>query len=99
MVANLSCVDPDGARLDTSWSSGTQEEGLIEVEWLDIICHADWTEADEVTCPTFRSIGWFISQDDKELKIGNTKDEHDKVFGITSFPIGCVIRTSVLEKQ
>ncbi len=97
MVTNLSCIDSNGVGVDSTRSSGTQKEkGLIEVEWLDIVCHADWTEADEVTCPTFRSIGWFISQDDRELKIGNTKDENDKLFGVTSFPLGCVIRTHEL---
>tara|TARA_R100001244_G_scaffold28155_1_gene27541 strand:+ start:141 stop:437 length:297 start_codon:yes stop_codon:yes gene_type:complete len=98
MVTNLSCVDSYGSGVGSTRTSGTQEEGLIEVEWLDIVCHADWTEADEVTCPTFRTIGWFISQDNKELKIGNTKDENDKVFGITSFPIGCIIKTNFLER-
>lgn len=99
MAADLSYISSDGVGMDTTRAFGAKEKDLIEVEWLDIVCHADWTEANEVTCPAFRSIGWFISQDDKELKIGNTKDDADKVFGVTSFPIGCIVRTSVLEKQ
>jgi hypothetical protein len=97
MAANLGYISSDGVGLDTSRSFGEKEKDLIEVEWLDIVCHADWTEADEVTCPTFRTIGWFISQDNKELKIGNTKDDTDKIFGVTSFPVGCIVKTNFLE--
>ena len=83
--------------MDFAGTIGTpQEKALVEVVWLDIVCHADWTEAEEVSCPAFKSIGWFISQSEKEVKIGNTKDDTDKIFGVTAFPNGCIVRINVL---
>ena len=62
---------------------------------------ADWTPASEVFCHTFQSVGWFISKDEKEIKIGGTlvvkaDDPQGTPFGITAFPIGCVEELKVL---
>ena len=73
-----------------------EEKQLVLVTWRDILQTADWTPASEVFCHTFQSIGWFISKDDKEIKIGGTlvvhaaDDPEGTPFGITAFPLGCV---------
>ena len=78
-----------------------EEKQLVLVTWRDIVQTADWTPASEVFCHTFQSIGWFISKDDREIKIastldyadafGDAKDEAKPVpYGITAFPAGCV---------
>ena len=72
-----------------------EEKQLVLVTWRDIVQTADWTPASEVFCHTFQSIGWFISKDDREIKIGGTlvvkgDDPQGTPFGITAFPLGCV---------
>ena len=72
-----------------------EEKQLVLVTWRDIVQTADWTPASEVFCHTFKSIGWFISKDDREIKIGGTlvvkaDDPQGTPFGITAFPLGCV---------
>lgn len=97
MVIDTSYINSNDSRVDSTGTIGTpKEKALVEVVWLDIVCHADWTEAGEVSCPEFKSIGWFISQSEKEVKIGNTKDDTDKIFGVTAFPNGCIVRINVL---
>ena len=64
---------------------------LVVVHWRDIISTAGWEDADEVDTPKFKTLGWVHSKDDKTLKIGSTMDEEGKLFGITAFPLGCVI--------
>jgi hypothetical protein len=83
--------------LDTTRATGAKKEKeIVLVKWRDIIQTADWTPANEVNCPTLQSIGWFISKDDKEIKIGSTLVVHSEddpqgtPFSITAFPIGCV---------
>ena len=78
-----------------------EEKQLVLVTWRDILQTSDWTPANEVFCHTFQSIGWFISKDDKEIKIGGTlvvkaDDPQGTPFGITAFPIGCVEELKVL---
>jgi len=68
-----------------------QKTELVVVHWLDIISTAGWEDADEVDTPKFKTLGWVHSIDDKTLKIGSTMDEEGKLFGITAFPMGCVI--------
>ena len=82
--------------MDSSGSAGEKEKELVVVTWRDILQTADWTPAGDVTCPTLQSIGWFISRDEKEIKIGSTRvvraadDPQGTPFSITAFPIGCV---------
>ena len=78
-----------------------EEKQLVLVTWRDILQSADWTPANEVFCHTFQSIGWFISKDEKEIKIGGTlvvkaDDPQGTPFGITAFPIGCVEEVKLL---
>ena len=84
--------------MDNSWASDNaqeKEKELVVVKWKDILQTSDWTPAKDVTCPTFESVGWLVSKDDKEIKIGGTlvvkaDDPQGTPFGITAFPIGCV---------
>jgi hypothetical protein len=64
---------------------------LVCVEWLDIYASAGWEKEDEIEPQTFWSIGYLIVKDSKVLKIANTKDVEDNYFGVTAFPIGCVV--------
>ena len=78
-----------------------EEKQLVLVIWRDILQTSDWTPANEVFCHTFQSVGWFISKDEKEIKIGGTlvvkaDDPQGTPFGITAFPIGCVEELKVL---
>ena len=78
-----------------------EEKQLVLVTWRDILQTADWTPASEVSCHTFKSIGWLISKDEKEIKIGGTlvvkaDDPQGTPFGITAFPIGCIEEVKLL---
>tara|TARA_R100001244_G_scaffold26724_3_gene26646 strand:- start:592 stop:723 length:132 start_codon:yes stop_codon:yes gene_type:complete len=42
------------------------------------------------------SVGWLVSQDDKEIKIGGTIGEDDAPYGITAFPKGCVLEINFI---
>lgn len=64
---------------------------LVTVRWMDIIQHADWTPAEEVSCPEFTNVGWLVVDNEEEIKIGSTLDEKDTPYGITAFPKGCVV--------
>ena len=78
-----------------------EDKQLVLVKWRDILQTSDWTPANEVFCHTFQSIGWLISKDENEIKIGGTlvvkaDDPQGTPFGITAFPIGCVEELKVL---
>ena len=78
-----------------------EEKQLVLVTWRDILQTSDWTPASEVFCHSFQSVGWFISKDEKEIKIGGTlvvkaDDPQGTPFGITAFPIGCVEEIKLL---
>ena len=97
MAADLNLCSSDGVGMDNPRTTdNSQEKELVIVTWRDILQTADWTPADEVTCPTLQSVGWFISRDEKEIKIGSTRvvraadDPQGTPFSITAFPIGCV---------
>jgi len=102
MVTNLSICSSDGVGMDSAWAIGEEEKRLCIVEWKDIICCSGWEKASDVYCPTFKSVGWFISDDGDTIKIASTldyadafddaKDEAKPVpYGITAFPKGCVV--------
>ena len=79
-----------------------EDKPLVLVTWRDILQTSDWTPANEVSCHIFQSIGWFISKDEKEIKIGGTlvvkaDDPQGTPFGITAFPIGCVEEIRLLK--
>jgi len=41
-------------------------------------------------------VGWLISQNEKEIKIGNTIGEDGVPYGITAFPKGCVLEINFI---
>jgi len=67
------------------------EPQLVCVYWEDIISTAGWDEGDDIEPPKLKSVGWFHSSTDKVLKIGDTLGEDDKPYGITAFPVGCIL--------
>ena len=69
---------------------------IVTIRWRDIVQHADWTPAEEVSCPEFLSIGWLVEENGDEIKIGGTLDEKGTPFGITAFPKGCVLEITNL---
>ena len=73
-----------------------EEWKLVTIKWTDIIQTSDWTPANEVSCPELMSVGWLVSQDDKEIKIGGTIGEDDAPYGITAFPKGCVLEINFI---
>ena len=102
MVTNLSVCSSDGIGMDTAWALGEEEKRLCIVEWRDIISCSGWEKAPDVDCPAFKSVGWFISDDEETIIIASTldyddafddsKDEAKPVpYGITAFPKGCVL--------
>ena len=102
MVLTAVNISSDGSGVDSTGSVGEEEEKrLCIVEWKDIISCSGWEKASDVYCPTFKSVGWFVSDDDQTIKIASTldyadafddaKDEATPVpYGITAFPKGCV---------
>jgi hypothetical protein len=80
---------------------------LVIVEWRDIIQTSGWETEEEVKCPTIRSVGWLIPQDNTDtIKICNTlapedfdESKGDKEYGITAFPKGCVTKVELLSYE
>lgn len=64
---------------------------LVCVEWVDIFASAGWEKEDEIEPPTFWNVGYLVRQDKRVVKIATTKDEKGEYFGITAFPVGCVV--------
>ena len=76
MAIRLSSVTSNGDRMDHTWTADNEQEKekeLVVVTWVDILQTADWTPAEDVTIPTMQSVGWFISRDEREIKIGSTR--------------------------
>ena len=102
MVTNLSICSSDGSGVNSTWALGEEEKRLCIVEWKDIISCSGWEKASDVDCPTFKTVGWLVSNDEQTIKIASTldyadafddaKDEAKPVaYGITAFPKGCVV--------
>ena len=104
MAIGLSSVTTDGLGLDnprTSEDAQEKEKAIVIITWKDIISCSGWEKTDDVDCPTFKTVGWFVSDDGDTIKIastldyadafGDAKDEAKPVpYGITAFPKGCV---------
>ena len=70
MVANLSICSSDGSGVDSTWTTGEEEKRLCIVEWKDIISCSGWEKASDVDCPTFKTVGWFVSDDEDTINVG-----------------------------
>jgi hypothetical protein len=95
MAVDIDTSSPNGDGLDTSRAIGEKEKKLVIIFWKDIIQTSDWTLSSQVSCPTFQSVGWMVSETEDEIKIGGTlavhsDDPQGTPFGITAFPRGCV---------
>ena len=96
MVTYINRCSTNGIRMDNPRpTDNTQEKALVFVVWKDIVQTSDWTPSSEVSCPTFKSVGWLLSETEDEIKIGgtlvvNADDPQGTPFGITAFPKGCV---------
>jgi|TARA_R100001480_G_scaffold41751_1_gene54499 hypothetical protein len=91
--------------MDSAWASGEEEKRLCIVEWKDIISCSGWEKASDVQCPSFKTVGWFISDEEETIKIASTLDFDDFTdeakgeampipYGITAFPKGCVVNVT-----
>jgi hypothetical protein len=69
---------------------------LVCVHWIDIISTSDWTDPYDVNLPKFRTVGWVHSESPKFIKVCDTMDEEDKLFGVTAIPKGCVEKIEYL---
>ena len=98
MAINIDHHRPHDILVVASRSDPIQKEEwkLVTIKWTDIIQTSDWTPANEVSCPELMSVGWLVSQDDKEIKIGGTIGEDDAPYGITAFPKGCVLEINFI---
>ena len=80
---------------------------LVIIEWRDIIQTSGWETEEEVKCPTIRSVGWLIPQDNTDtIKICITlapedfdESKKDKEYGITAFPKGCIVKIELLSYE
>jgi len=83
---------------------------LVCVKWRDIISCAGWEKAKEIQTPILFSVGWLVSKDNDTIKIatcldyddftGEAQNEEKPVpYGITAFPVGCVVKISVIVEQ
>ena len=98
MAIDIDSSGSDDSRVDTPRPTRKKKEekvALVEVSWDDAYT-SDWTPANEVSCPELISVGWLVSQDDKEIKIGGTIGEDDAPYGITAFPKGCVLEINFI---
>ena len=93
--------------MDSAWAAGEEEKRLCIVEWKDIISCSGWEKASDVYCPSFKTVGWFISDDEETIKIASTLDFDDFTdeakgeakpipYGITAFPKGCVVEVKYI---
>jgi len=105
MVTNLSVCSSNDPGMDSAWASGEEEKRLCIVEWKDIISCSGWEKASDVQCPSFKTVGWFISDEEETIKIASTLDFDDFTdeakgeampipYGITAFPKGCVVNVT-----
>ena len=105
MAIGSSATDTDDSGVDSSGATAKEEKGLVQVIWRDILQTSDWTSAKDVTCPTLCSVGWLVSRNEKEIKIGDTlvvsssDDLPGTPYAITAFPTGCVENIIFLEKK
>jgi hypothetical protein len=72
---------------------------LVCVEWVDIFASAGWEKEDEIEPPTFWNVGYLVRQDKRVVKIATTKDEKGEYFGITAFPVGCVVSIRYINEK
>ena len=98
MVINIDRHHSHDLLMVTSRSDPIQKEEwkLVTIKWTDIIQTSDWTPANEVSCPELISVGWLVSQDDKDIKIGGSIGEDAAPYGITAFPKGCVLEINFI---
>ena len=90
--------------MDTAGATGKEKE-LVIVEWRDIIATSGWEQ--EISCPTFFTLGWLISQDDDTIVIANTLDPDDFTgenhppvyYGLHAFPSGAVVEVHRIQKD
>ena len=72
---------------------------LVIIEWRDIIQTSGWETEEEVKCPTIRSVGWLIPQDNTLAPEDFDESKEDKEHGITAFPKGCIVKIELLSYE
>ena len=77
MAANLSCVDSDGAGVDTARASGKKKEEvtkLVEVTWLDSYTDGGWAEHAPETVMS-KTYGILVESTDEWVSLAMTKED------------------------
>lgn len=86
---------------------GGDEEQLLDLQlvlvtWKDIIATSGWEDGADVSCPLLSTIGWVYSEDEDEMKVGNTVELTNAIgdvgqpYGITCLPKGCIVSIEYL---
>jgi hypothetical protein len=69
---------------------------IVEIEWVDIVTHSVWIpqeEAKEKPLCQCKSVGYFLNQDDKIIRISCTIQLDDKPErDLTVIPKGCITK-------
>jgi len=76
---------------------GRPHHPLVRVHWVDIISDPTWTPPEEVECPEFETIGWLAYEDLRCIKVADTLDEEGKLWGVTAFPKGAILKVTYLK--
>lgn len=73
---------------------------LVVVEWVDSCSLRNgWkglAEAKTLKPSRIRSVGWIVSQDDKQITVASHWDEMDNICGEMCIPKGCIIKVTEL---
>ncbi len=68
----------------------------VQVTWIDIIKDPGWDSHEDVECPEFKSIGYFVYQDHRCIKIADTIDADGTGYAVMALPLGCVLSITPL---
>jgi hypothetical protein len=75
---------------------------LVVVTWCDIETETNWAvrrKARKRKPPVFKSVGWYLNQDHRALRVYATRsaaNDHD-LNDVMVFPIGCVLKVKELK--
>lgn len=71
---------------------------LVTITYRDIIQDSSWDGPDKINCPTIKSVGWLVDEDDP-IKLGSTLDEDGNPCAILAIPRGCCISIKTVSEN
>jgi hypothetical protein len=72
---------------------------LVEIAWVDTIQDSTYETHENVECPIVRTVGYLAFQDERTIKIGNTRTTEGEISGICAIPIGCVMSVKEVKHE